>query len=46
MSFGLRGRFDHAAWRAAVGTAISYAVILVAMFFFVFVLPFLVFLAL
>lgn len=46
MAFGQRGAFDHASWRAAIGTAISYAVILLAMFFIVFVVPFVVFLLL
>jgi len=44
MNLGLRGTFDHASWRAAVGTAVSYVVILLAMFFFLFVVPFVVFL--
>ena len=44
MTLGLRGAFNHASWQAAIGTAVSYAVILLAMFFFVFVVPFIVFL--
>lgn len=43
MNLGLRSAFDHPSWRTAVGTAVSYAVILLAMFFFLFVVPFAVF---
>jgi hypothetical protein len=46
MNLGLRDTFDHASWRAAVGTAVSYGVILLAMFLLMFVLPFVVFLIL
>jgi hypothetical protein len=43
MEFGLPDAFDHASWRVAMGTAISYVAILLAMFFLLFVVPFLVF---
>jgi len=39
-------RFDHPAWETGIATAIGYGIILVAMFVALFVIPFLVFLAL
>lgn len=41
----LRG-YDHPSWLTALGTGASYGVILAAMFLLLFVVPFLVFLAL
>lgn len=38
--------FDHSSFRTAVGTAVSYTVILVAMFLLLFVVPYAVFLLL
>ncbi|MFB6154704.1 MAG: hypothetical protein ABEJ22_02340 [Haloferacaceae archaeon] len=38
--------FDHEAWQAALGTLGSYLAVLLAMFVVLFVVPFLVFLAL
>lgn len=38
-------QFDHPSWFTAAGTLVSYAVILVAMFVLLFVVPYLVFLA-
>lgn len=39
-------RFDHPAWGAGAATAVSYLIGLAAMFAVLFVLPFLLFLAL
>ena len=44
MESGLRETFDQPSWRTAVGTAVSYTVILLAMFLLLFALPFAVFL--
>jgi hypothetical protein len=38
-------QFDHPSWFTAAGTLVSYTVILVAMFVLLFVVPYLVFLA-
>ncbi|WP_272949835.1 hypothetical protein [Haloglomus irregulare] len=38
-------QFDHPSWFTAAGTLVSYTVILVAMFILLFVVPYLVFLA-
>lgn len=38
-------QFDHPSWLTAAGTLVSYTVILVAMFILLFVVPYLVFLA-
>jgi hypothetical protein len=38
--------FDHAAWLTLAGAGLSYGVVLLGMFVALFVLPFLVFLAL
>jgi hypothetical protein len=40
------GRLDHEAWRTLAGTGVGYGVVLLAMFVVLFVVPFLVFLAL
>lgn len=39
-------KFTHESWFAAVGTAAGYGLVLVAMFVLLFVIPFLIFLAL
>ncbi|WP_372912482.1 hypothetical protein [Salinigranum sp.] len=40
------GGLDHEAWRTLAGTGVGYGVVLLAMFVVLFVVPFLVFLAL
>jgi hypothetical protein len=43
---GELARFDHDAWRTLAGAGVGYGVVLLAMFLALFVVPFLVFLAL
>lgn len=43
---GLVEKFTHESWFAAAGTAAGYGFVLVAMFVLLFVIPFLIFLAL
>jgi hypothetical protein len=38
-------QFDHPSWFTAAGTLVSYTVILVAMFVLLFVVPYVIFLA-
>lgn len=42
----LRETFDHDSWRAIAGTGVGYGLMLLVLFVALFVLPFLVFLAL
>ena len=42
----LPGRFDHPAWVTGLATAVGYGVVLLALFVALFVVPYLVFLAL
>jgi len=46
MTRTLPGGFDHPSWLAIGGTVAGYALILLAMFLVLFVLPYLVFVAL
>jgi hypothetical protein len=39
-------RFDHDSWRTALGTGVGYGVLLLVMFALLFLVPYLVFLAL
>ena len=43
MDIGPIEALDHASWRAAIGTALSYAAVLLVMFVLVFVVPFAIF---
>jgi hypothetical protein len=44
MDRGFLGAFEHASWRAAAGTALSYGAVLLVMFVILFIVPFGIFL--
>lgn len=46
MNVSLPGGNDHPSWRTAVGTLVAYGAILVVMFLALFVVPYLLFVAL
>lgn len=46
MARALPGGYDHPSWLAAIGTVVSYGVVLLVMFVLLFVVPYLLFLAL